>query len=112
MLDAVSPLTARRHITVQVTQSPPIGARQGSDELALCYYKNKADSEVRGWIYLKDMTEITEEQDTMILASLARTLHLYAQTRAEQNVWVTGLAKLCPHAFVKLERERRPEYCS
>lgn len=78
---------------------------QGGDELALCYYKNIADPVVRGWIYLKDMTEIAEIQDTMILTSVARTLYLYAQTRAEHNVWVTGLAKLCPGAFVKLGRE-------
>lgn len=52
------------------------------------------------------MTEIAEDQDTMILTSVARTLHLYAKTRAEHNVWVTGLAKLCPEAFVKLGRER------
>eukprot|EP00904_Undaria_pinnatifida_P004652 jgi/Undpi1/14188/HiC_scaffold_9.g03837.m1 len=77
---------------------------EGGDELALCYYKNIADPVVRGWIYLKDMTEIAEIQDTIILTSVARTLYLYAQTRAEHNLWVTGLAKLCPEAFVKLRR--------
>ena len=50
------------------------------------------------------MTEIAEIQDTIILTSVARTLYLYAQTRAEHNLWVTGLAKLCPEAFVKLRR--------
>lgn len=83
----------------------PVETPQGGEELALCYYKNIADPEVRGWIYLKDMTEIAEIQDTIILTSVARTLYLYAQTRAQHNVWVTGLAKLCPEAFVKLGRE-------
>lgn len=40
----------------------------------------------------------------MIFSSAARTLHLYAETRAEHNQWVTGLAKLCPEAFIKLKR--------
>lgn len=93
---------------------------QTSHELALCYYKNAADPEVRGWIYLRDMTEIAEDQDTVILTSVVRTLHLYAPTRAEHNMWVTGLAKLCPEAFIKLGREEpkdnllvrvRPVYC-
>lgn len=79
---------------------------QGSDELALCYYKNSADREVRGWIYLTDVTEIAERQDTIILTSVARTLHLYAQTRAQHSAWVTGLAKLCPDAFTMLGRKR------
>lgn len=78
---------------------------QGSEELALCYYKNITDPEVRGWIYLKDVTEVEENQDTIILSSVARTLHLYAQTRAQHNQWVTGLAKLCPDAFATLGRE-------
>lgn len=78
---------------------------QGSDELALCYYRNISDPEVRSWIYLKDMIEIAEDKDTMIFSSAARTLHLYAETRAEHNLWVTSLAELCPDAFVKLERE-------
>ena len=78
---------------------------QASDELALCYYKNKTDSQVRGWIYLNDITEIEENQDTIILTTSARTLYLYAQTRAEHNAWVIGLAKLCPGAFIKLRRE-------
>ncbi|CAM9406622.1 unnamed protein product, partial [Hapterophycus canaliculatus] len=78
---------------------------EGSPELALCYSKNITDSEVRGWIYLKDVTEIAENQDTIILTSSARTLHLYAETRANHNAWVTGLAKLCPDAVKILGRE-------
>lgn len=78
---------------------------QGSEELALCYYKNINDPEVRGWIYLKDVTEIAEHQDTIILTTVARTLHLYAETRAKHNQWVTGLADLCPDAFAMLGRE-------
>lgn len=64
------------------------------------------DPEVRGWIYLSDVTEIAEHRDTIILTSVARTLHLYAQTRAEHSLWVAGLAKLCPDAFTMLGRER------
>ena len=78
---------------------------QGSEELALCYYKNITDPEVRGWIYLKDVTEISEHQDTIVLTSVARTLHLYAETRAQHNEWMTGLVKLCPDAFAILGRE-------
>lgn len=78
---------------------------QGSEELALCYYKNINDPEVRGWVYLKDVTEIAEHQDTIILTTVARTLHLYAETRAQHNQWVTGLAKLCPDAFAMIGRE-------
>lgn len=77
---------------------------QGLVDLALCYYKHAEDPEVRGWVYLRDITEIAEEKDTMIISSTARTFHLYAETRAEHNRWVTGLVKLCPEAFVKLER--------
>lgn len=78
---------------------------QGSPELALCYFKSITDAEVRGWIYLKDVTEIAENQDIIILTSTARTLHLYAETRAEHNAWVTGLAMLCPDAIKILGRE-------
>ncbi|CAM9434549.1 unnamed protein product [Ectocarpus fasciculatus] len=92
---------------------------EGSEELALCYYKKFNVPEIRGWIYLKDVTEIAEDQDTIIVTSAARTLHLYAQTRAQHNVWVTGLAKLCPHAFAMLGRnapvqrmENDPRICS
>ncbi|CAM9452904.1 unnamed protein product [Scytosiphon promiscuus] len=77
---------------------------EGSPELALCYFKNSTDSEVRGWIYLKDVTEIAEHQDTIILTSAARTLHLYAETRGKHNGWVTGLAELCPGAIKILGR--------
>ncbi|CAB1098247.1 unnamed protein product [Ectocarpus sp. CCAP 1310/34] len=77
---------------------------EGSEELALCYYKKFNVPEIRGWIYLKDVTEIAEDQDTIIVTSAARTLHLYAQTRAQHNLWVTGLVKLCPHAFAMLGR--------
>ncbi|CAM9177290.1 unnamed protein product, partial [Choristocarpus tenellus] len=70
----------------------------GGGEWALCYYKNRSDADIRGWIYLHDVKEISEEQDIIRVKSAARTLLLTAQTRAEHRLWVVGIAKLCPHA--------------
>ncbi|CAM9513147.1 unnamed protein product, partial [Chrysoparadoxa australica] len=47
-----------------------------------------------GWIFLKDISEITEQKDVMIIKSNARTMRLSAQTRAEHRLWLTGIVKL------------------
>ncbi|CAM9207865.1 unnamed protein product, partial [Discosporangium mesarthrocarpum] len=77
---------------------------EGGEEWALCYYKNRLDNGIRGWIYLRDLKEISEDGDIMKFASAARTLFLSAQTRAEHRLWIVGIAKLCPYAFIRLER--------
>ena len=40
-----------------------VQAIQGSDELALCWFKSKtAQKEPRGWLFLRDVIEIREKE--------------------------------------------------
>ena len=64
-------------------------------ELALCYYKSQREKEPDGWIYLKDVTKISDDEKVFTLASPARTMTLEAQTRAEHRLWLQGLVHLC-----------------
>eukprot|EP00611_Tribonema_gayanum_P028838 TRINITY_DN7535_c0_g1_i1.p1 TRINITY_DN7535_c0_g1~~TRINITY_DN7535_c0_g1_i1.p1 ORF type:complete len:765 (-),score=132.23 TRINITY_DN7535_c0_g1_i1:198-2492(-) len=93
----------------QVVQLEPGEAAAGERELALCYSHSPDDKDFKGWVYLKDVSEISEiGSDFMIISSPARTLRLAAQTRAEHRLWITALCRLCVGAFVKLETTQLP----
>eukprot|EP00639_Heterosigma_akashiwo_P029694 CAMPEP_0194664486 /NCGR_PEP_ID=MMETSP0295-20121207/1495_1 /TAXON_ID=39354 /ORGANISM="Heterosigma akashiwo, Strain CCMP2393" /LENGTH=140 /DNA_ID=CAMNT_0039546247 /DNA_START=173 /DNA_END=592 /DNA_ORIENTATION=+ len=72
-------------------------------EMALCYYKNQGSREPKGWIYLNDVTEIIEDDNSIIVISPSRRMKLRAQTRAEHRLWLAGLAQACPDARAQLE---------
>ena len=42
------------------------------EELALCYFKSNKDKEPKGWMFLKDVTDIFEEQSLFTLVSVSR----------------------------------------
>eukprot|EP01041_Mallomonas_annulata_P002307 gene2307-4491_t len=71
-------------------------------ELALCYFRFQGDIEAKGWMFLKDITDICEYGEYFRLVSVARTLNLEAQTRAEHRLWVQSILELCPMANVEL----------
>jgi len=67
-------------------------------ELALCYYKNASSKEPRGWVFLKDVVEITEEAEDsrpgIVIVHPARTLRLRASTRAEHRLWFSSVKQI------------------
>ncbi len=67
-------------------------------ELALCYFESEKDKNAKSWIYLKDVTEIREDNTTFTLASKSRSMTLNAATRAEQRLWLQGLVNICHFA--------------
>lgn len=82
-------------------------------ELALCYYKSQRDKEAKGWVFLKDVAELTDDEKTLTILSPARTMTLEAASCGEHRLWLQGLVQLCPHAVtarIKCEWTRINEY--
>lgn len=77
-----------------------VNSKQGTDytELALCYYKSQRDKEPRGWIFVKDVTELVESENNLTVVSPARTMTVEAPSSAEMVAWVRALVECCPHA--------------
>jgi hypothetical protein len=59
------------------------------------------DKDARGWIYMRDITEISNTIKTFTIISPSRTLEIQTSTVAEQKLWVLGMMELCPHANSK-----------
>lgn len=74
--------------------------RQGQDyaELAFAYFKTQKDKEARGWIYLKDITEIYDDEKAFTVVSAARTMIIEAQNPTEYLMWLQTLVEYCPNA--------------
>ena len=68
----------------------------GKQELALCYYDNHRSHDVKGWIYIKDLIEISDDGDSFTLISNQRTFCLRPETPAELKFWLKSLISLCP----------------
>lgn len=80
-----------------------------TSELALCYFKTKEENEARGWIYLKDVTEIFDQTDRgpdrksknmFTIVSPARSLTMEASSASDLVVWLQTLRDNCPTADV------------
>jgi len=73
---------------------------QGNDhsELALCYFKSQRDKEPRGWIYVKDVSEIVDTETSFTVVSPARTMTIEATTPVELLNWLRDMVESCPHA--------------
>ena len=71
---------------------------QGSDgpEMALCYYNSRKDIEAKGWIYIKDITDIRDDKKSFTVVSAARTMTLEASSQAEHVLWIQTLSH-CRH---------------
>mmetsp|Transcript_116398 Transcript_116398/g.228377 ORF Transcript_116398/g.228377 Transcript_116398/m.228377 type:complete len:741 (-) Transcript_116398:62-2284(-) len=67
-------------------------------ELALCYYKSQKDKEPRGWIFMKDVSEIFDSYTSFTLVSPARTMTIETASPDEQVAWLRALVESCPHA--------------
>ena len=65
-------------------------------EITLCYFKSPYETEARGWIYLNDVTQISEDGRSIKIVSFARTITVEAKSRAEHNFWFEGISKFCP----------------
>lgn len=75
-------------------------------ELAFCYFKSQKDKEARGWIYLKDITEIYDDEKAFTLVSAARTMTIEAQHPSEYMMWLQTLVEYCPNADVSNLRSK------
>ncbi len=76
--------------------------QQGADtaELALCYFKSPKDRDPKGWIYLRDITEISDDRASFTLISTSRMMTLEAGTNLETKLWLQGIIRLCPQANI------------
>lgn len=95
-----------QHVFVYTIQSTD------SSEVALCYYKSPKDTEPRGWVYLRDVIELSDDGKIFSVISPARTMVLEAQTSAEHRFWLFGLADLCPGANTSLIKSQAPSKIS
>ncbi|KDO30861.1 hypothetical protein SPRG_04763 [Saprolegnia parasitica CBS 223.65] len=62
--------------------------------LILSYFKAKKAKEVRGWIYLEDVTKINVKPNLIEIASPSRTLRVKGETTAEHKLWADSLQAL------------------
>lgn len=67
-------------------------------DFTLCYFKSRNETEARGWIYLSDVTDLYANGKTITIVSLARSITIEANSRAEHKFWLEGITSLCPHA--------------
>lgn len=67
-------------------------------EITLCYFKSQHEKEARGWIYMKDVTDLYDDGKTITIVSVARSITVEAKSRAEHKFWLEGIANLCPTA--------------
>ena len=74
------------------------GPEFAASELALCYYKTQRVKEPDGWMYLKDVQEISDDEKSFTLRSPSRSMTLEGQTHAEHRLWLQGLVLLCSNA--------------
>jgi hypothetical protein len=74
------------------------GSGSAADELAMCYYKHEGAKEPNGWFFLKDITAICDESNTIIIRHPVRDFNLLAPTLADHSVWMQGLISLATDA--------------
>ena len=65
-------------------------------EITLCYFKSPNETEARGWIYLNDVTQLSEDGRNIKIVSFARTITVEAKSRAEHKYWFEGISSFCP----------------
>lgn len=67
-------------------------------ELVLSYFKSQRDKDAKSWIYLKDVTEIYEEDKVFTIVTPSRSITIEAETAAEHVEWMQTLVNFCPRA--------------
>ena len=60
------------------------------DELALCYFTNNTDKEPKGWIYLKDVRELSDDGKIMTITTTSRNMVI----KSRASIMVTGNGRL------------------
>lgn len=68
----------------------------------MCYFNSPKDTtDAKGWIYLKDVTDISDDEKCFKITSVSRTMVLEAQTKSEHRLWLQGIVELCPKANIE-----------
>lgn len=80
----------KRWFKIQKIKGSPV------DDLCMCYFKSPNDPEPSGWIYLKDIRELSDDGRIMTVVTTARKIVLEAQTKAEHKLWLQGLVDYSP----------------
>ena len=83
---------------------------QSSFELALCYYTHPREKEAKGWMYLEDIQEMSDDPQALAFTITGpdRTMTLTAQTPKELELWLRGLSYLCPQAKTNFKTKFKP----
>lgn len=66
--------------------------------LALCYFHNQKSKNANGYIFLKDILEISDDGKEFTVISANRSFTLLSETPVEHYFWLKALVKLCPTA--------------
>jgi hypothetical protein len=64
--------------------------------LTLCYFNSSAEKDPKGWIYLKDISQLADDGKVITITTPSRKLVLEAHSRAEHRLWLQGLIDYCP----------------
>ena len=102
--------TDKRWFTVQYSDNTE------DRELALCYFKTDRTTEPRGWLFLRDVKEISEEaaedgNTVMVIDHPSRTMRLYAASPGQTKHWIKRLKQLVEelrHPVVVAAAEAKP----
>lgn len=66
------------------------------DDLCMCYFKGPNDDAPSGWIYLKDVRELSDDGKIFTVVTTQRKIVLEAQSKAEHKLWLQGLVDYSP----------------
>jgi len=66
------------------------------DDLCMCYFKGPNDEDPSGWVYLKDVRELSDDGKIFTVVTTQRKIVLEAQTKAEHKLWLQGLVDYSP----------------
>jgi hypothetical protein len=69
--------------------------------LALCYYESNRSYDIKGWIYLDEVSDIFDDKKSFTIVSSSRTFILTPETPAELKLWLKGLIQLCPQSNIE-----------
>ena len=66
----------------------------------MCYFSSPKDEDAKGWIYLRDVTEIFDDDKSFSVISPSRSMTLVPPSRNDHRLWVESLVELCPNARI------------
>lgn len=89
----------RRWFTIKMVESKLIDSNL-CVEHTLCYFDSLSSTTPKGWIFLKDVTALSDDGKAFTITTAARCMTLEAQTKAEHRLWLQGIVNLCPWADI------------